>query len=201
MESKCIRKGFVYSEDSIPVMVDIYSRDEMLKKLEGNTEYKVDFQAPNYYDLRSLEKDENAKYFYYFNPFERNVISVYLDWDDTYYEKSLKGVTLASALLVEKCKLELKECGVSDEDFILFRRYKDTFILEVGADVCVSIDSLAFIYRETIYSILNDTDIDAEVIVFPSKGDDFFFDDAVAVYKSFKDFEEAYYGRTDVKYK
>lgn len=203
MDSLLKRKGMVSDEYGQPLIVEVFSAKEMYELIKGDKEYSVDLQTPSYFDVDVLLSEGVQDCFFFIDPSEEKVITSFMDWEDDYYTKALKGITLATNLLVESCMEFLKNSGVCRDSFIVFIKSDDKYYLEIDNKPCGFLDDTDSdkVFKQMLSAISEDVDIEPEVVVLPSIGEGFFFDNTVAVYKTIEDFKDSYLSRNGLEYK
>ncbi|MGV3076362.1 hypothetical protein ACEE21_14860, partial [Clostridium baratii] len=92
------RKGMISNEEGYPLIVEVFTAKEMYEMIKGDKEYSVDLQTPSYFDVDVLLSEGVQDCFFFINPSEEKVVTSFMDWEDDYYQKNKKGVTLATNL-------------------------------------------------------------------------------------------------------
>ncbi|MGV3076477.1 hypothetical protein ACEE21_15490, partial [Clostridium baratii] len=104
---------------------------------------------------------------------------------------------------VESCMDCLRNSGIPRDSFVVFRELKGKYYLEIDNKLCGYLDDgdSDKVFKQMLSSVIEDVGVRPEVVVLPSIGEDFFFDNTVAVYKDHKDFLDSYLSRTGSEYK
>lgn len=190
------------------------TRKVALREIEGEVLYVELFKGKDLYDKLGMSRDKygvniGSNYvlkidmllkepfierFFYINPKSKNEVVYCEYYDDYWFLKSMTGVSRKSDKLVAKCKKLLAKSGVSNESLVTFIMKEDgKYHLEIDDEDCgfLGDDNSDIEFKKMITSVIKDVKYNADVIVLPSTGDNFFFKDTVAVYRRKEDFVEA----------
>ena len=175
--------------------VELFKGSDLYGKLGMNRDkYGVNIGSNYVLKVDMLLKEPFNEKFFYINPKIKYEVVYCEYYDDFWFLKSMEGVSRKSDKLVTKCRKVLKKSGVSDDSLVAFiMREDDKYHLEIDGEDCgfLGDDSNDIEFKKMITSVIKDVKYNADVIVLPSTGENFFFKDTVAVYKRKSDFVDA----------
>ena len=183
-----------YSQNEV-IFVEVFTGEEMYKKLGwGKSKYGIRLSSNYLLKVESLIKEDFKERFYYINPKSKYEIVCCETYDDYWFMNSISGVSKKTLKLVNSCMKVLGRSGVSNDSLItLIKKEDGKYHLEIDFEDCgfLGDDSNDIEFKTMVTSLLKDIKYGVEVIVFPSKGEYFFFRDYLAVYDSIDKFNES----------
>lgn len=172
--------------------VEVFQGNVLYSKLGRNKDkYSVDLGNGTLLKAEMLSKEGFKDKFFYVNPDSKYDIHYCEYYDDFWFLKSLEGVSRKSDNLALKCLKLLEKDGIDSSSLITFIKKKDKkyhLVIDKEDYGFLDNDDEDLEFKQLVYSVIKEVKCKAEVIVFPSKGDNFFFTDTLAVYDREVDF-------------
>lgn len=197
-----IRKGYIKAKREVFLkeingnyIVELLRGKDMYSFIKRNIrDCNVDCKASILFSPDVLLSDSCKDKFFYIHPEKDKVVSIYENYDDTWFTLNTGKIRKKTYVLVDKCLDILYDSGFSKNNLIYFIKKYDGFyhLVVDGKEYGYLDNSTSDIeFKNMLSSAFKDIGHTVDVIVMPSIGVNFIFTNTLGLYNKLEDFDIA----------